>query len=47
MMTSPKRHLALNIKERHSIELNDISSNIVTNVLNNIINKVSEKKKNN
>ena len=44
MMTSPKRHLALNIKERNSIELSDISSNIVKNVLHNIINKVSEKK---
>ena len=44
MMTSPKRHLALNIKERNSIELSDIASNIVKNVLHNIINKVSEKK---
>ena len=38
MMTSPKRHLALNIKERNSIELSDISSPIVTHVLHNIIN---------
>jgi hypothetical protein len=44
MMTSPKRHVTIDIKEKNSIELTDISNNI-KNVLKNIIDKVENKKK--